>query len=1133
MERPIYSSRTRSELKEGQSLSADLELERESFVVPPNLILPECEMITPEMLPLVELDSAQIRGIIQTVPGGARNIQDIYPLAPLQEGILFHHLVNVQRGDTYVLPTLLSLSSREKLEEFVGALQRVLDRHDILRSAVLWDQLPRPVQVVYRRATLPVEELVLDPRHDQIEQITERMRPERQSLDLRRAPLLRLQVVADRQGTQWYALLQLHHLVCDGQSLATVIAEVRAILEGRERSLPEPVAYRRHVAQALAYTQTHDVDAFFRQTLSEIDEPTAPFGVLDVHSGGSRIGEAHLAVEPELARRLRSQARRLTLSVATLIHAAWALVVSRTSGRNDVVFGTVLLGRMQASVGVRRTVGMFINTLPLRSRLQGVTVKELVEQTQVALLDLLNHEQASLAVARRCSGIPGSAPLFSTLLNYRHSPRNHEADWTANAEIRVLAHQEWTNYPVTLSVDDLGEGFSVTAQTDKRIDPNRVTSYMQTAMQSIVETLEMAPETPVLALSILPERERHQIMESFNATRTVYSHEKLVHQLFEEQARRTPDAIAVVCQQNSWTYRDLNRRANQLARYLTSRGVGPDQLVALCVNRSAEMVVGLLGILKAGGAYVPLDPTSPTERLRYMLEDAAPRLVLAEDNFRAVLPVTQAHLVSLDTKLREIAEYVDENLSAAELALSPQHLVYVIYTSGSTGRPKGVAMAHSSLVNLIDWHRRTFDTTEGLRVLQFAPLGFDVSFQETFSTLCTGGTLVLLDEWLRREPLALIDFLSRESIQRLFVPPMVLQSLAEFSKSSSVDLGSLQDVITAGEQLRISPEISKFFKRHESCRLHNHYGPTESHVVTALTLTGDPDAWPALPTVGRPISNTQIYVLDEHGQPVPIGVTGEIYIGGVGVARGYLKRPELTVKRFINNPFRGASGKTLYRTGDLARYGEDGTLEYLGRNDHQVKIRGYRIELGEIEAQLSLHEQVKEAVVIAREDVPGDKRIVAYITQRSGGAVDDLRARLKALLPEYMIPSAFVILESLPRTPNGKLDRSALPAPKFEVYANGEYESPQGEIEAVLGGIWQQVLRLDRVGRYDNFFSLGGHSMTGMRLIARVAESFNIQVPVHMVFRHPTIHEMAQLVESVLSENPPASQTLDFEEHTI
>jgi amino acid adenylation domain-containing protein len=1107
------------------------------FVVPPNRIPPECETITPEMLPLVELDAEHIERIVQSVPGGAANIQDIYPLAPLQEGILFHHLLNEQGGDTYVLATLLSVSSRDRLEELIAALQGVIDRHDILRTAVLWEQLPQPLQVVHRQATLHVEEIVPDRNGDPTQQIQEWIRPERQRLDLRKAPLLKLQVAPDANGANWHALLQFHHIVCDHMTAEAVISEAVAYLEGRALQMPEPVPYRNHVAQSLAHARTHDAETFFRSKLGDIDEPTAPFGLLDVRGDGSRIHEACEECDATVARRVRTQARRLGVSAATLFHAAWGLVIARTSGRTDVVFGSLLLGRLQGSAGAKPILGMFINTLPLRLRLRDVTAADLVQQTQRELIQLLSHEQASLSVAQRCSGIVGSAPLFSALLNYRHSVPDPEADWAGARGIRVLASQERTNYPITLSVDDLGEGFTLTAQTDLRIEPRRMTGYLHAAVQSLVEALEQAPETPALALSILPESERQQVVESFNATHATYPQEKLIHELFEQQADRTPDLPAVVYEQRSLTYAELNVRANRLARHLRCHGVGRNRLVAICVGRNLDMVVGLLAILKAGAAYVPLDPNYPTDRLKYMLDDSVPQVVLTQQELKGTLPNTEAEVMAMDTHLKALSEYNGDNLSAAELELTSLDRVYVIYTSGSTGRPKGTEMPHRSMVNLIEWHRKSFGTSEGQRVLQFAALSFDVAFQETFSTLCTGGTLVLLNESVRTDPKALIEFLNSGQIHRLFAPPLMLQSLAEFCNTTRALPETLRDIITAGEQLRITPEITDLFGRLNACRLHNHYGPTETHVVTSLTLAEGPEQWPTLPTIGRPIANTKIYVLDDQRQPVPIGVTGEIYIGGAGIARGYLRRPELTVQRFVDDPFSGECGARLYRTGDLSRWRSDGTLEYLGRNDHQVKIRGFRIELGEIEAQLGLHDQVKDAVVIAREDTSGEKRLVAYVTQRDPCAlsVEKLRAHVRAALPEHMVPGAFVLLESLPKTPNGKLDRRALPAPELAADASEDYEAPQGQVEEVLAEMWQELLRVKRVGRLDNFFELGGHSLHVMKLNVKVTERFMVRLSVPAVFKYPTLQLMGKVVESLrsLQEKQPSPEEIAFEEGLI
>ncbi|MBM0108940.1 non-ribosomal peptide synthetase, partial [Steroidobacter sp. S1-65] len=500
--RQVFESPTLADLSRVLSSEAAGAME-----VPANLIPPGCEAITPQMLPLVSLEAQHIERIVRSVPGGAANIQDIYPLAPLQEGILFHHLLDRDRGDTYVSPTVLQLCSKQRLEELSAALQSVIERHDVLRTAVLWEELPQPVQVVYRKAQLSVTELALASDRDVKEQIEEWVKPERQRLDLRQAPLLRLQVAADPHSEQWYALLQTHHIVGDNVAREIVISEIVAHLQGHAQELPPSVPYRNHVAQALAYARTHDAEAFFRGKLGDVDEPTAPFGLLDVHGDGSQVKEAHEELEIELARRIRKQARKLGVSAATLFHAAWGVVMAHTSGRDDVVFGSVLLGRMQGSAGAQRILGMFINTLPLRLKLRGMSAKELVERTQRELIELLSHEQASLAVAQRCSGIGGAAPLFNALLNYRPGATSSPSLSDASG-ISVLIDQERTNYPITLSVDDRGEGFALTAKSNHVIDPHRMTSYLRTALQSLVEALEQSPQRPALLLPILPQSER-------------------------------------------------------------------------------------------------------------------------------------------------------------------------------------------------------------------------------------------------------------------------------------------------------------------------------------------------------------------------------------------------------------------------------------------------------------------------------------------------------------------------------------------------------------------------------------------------------------------------------------------------
>ena len=618
------------------------------------------------------------------------------------------------------------------------------------------------------------------------------------------------------------------------------------------------------------------------------------------------------------------------------------------------------------------------------------------------------------------------------------------------------------------------------------------------------------PQQRISELPLLTERERHQLLVEWNDTQTDYPKDKCIHQLFEAQVETTPNAVAVVFEDQQLTYRELNTKANQLAHYLQTLGVKPEVLVGICVERSIEMVIGLLGILKAGGAYMPLDPAYPAERLVFMLEDAGVPVLLTQSSLKEKLPETEAQLICLDVEAEMLSRFAEENLVSG---VTPTNLAYVIYTSGSTGRPKGVAMEQEPLVNLISWQRKHSTAGYGTKTLQFAPVSFDVSFQEMFATWCSGGTLVMITEELRRDARALLSFMSKHDISRLFLPFVALQHLAEASTESEHLPVNLREIITAGEQLQIISPIVHWFQQLTDCTLHNHYGPSESHVVTFFTLDDAVSDWPPLPPIGHPIANTQIYILDPYLQSVSVGVPGELHIGGACLARGYLNRPDLTAEKFIKNPFSDNPNSRLYKTGDLARYLPDGNIEYLGRIDNQVKIRGFRIELGEIEAVLAQHPLVKENAVIVHEASQTDKRLVAYFVPHQGQVIENtaLRDFLKERLPDYMVPSAFVTKESLPLTPNGKIDRRVLSKDSVSNYQLSEekFVAPRTPDEKLLAGIWASVLGIEQVGVHDNFFELGGHSLLAVSLLAQIEQQFGKHLPLAALFQSATIAELA------------------------
>ncbi|WP_047686004.1 non-ribosomal peptide synthetase, partial [Xenorhabdus sp. NBAII XenSa04] len=1100
------------------------------FVVPPNLIVEGCAVITPDMLPLVSLEQTEIDTIVETVTGGARNVQDIYPLAPLQEGILFHHLLQAQ-GDDYLLQTLLAFNTRQHLDAFLSALQQVIDRHDILRTAVCWQGLTQPVQVVWRQASLCINNFTPATADDVLTQLRAHTDPRRYRLDLNRAPLFAADIAHDPAQDEWLLALRFHHLVSDHITLELIFAEIAQIQQGNAEMLPVALPYRNFITQILSVPASEH-EAFFRDQLAGIDVPTAPFGVLFMPDNDDTIAKASLSLSSVLAQAVRTQARRLGVSPSVLFHVACAQVLAQTSGSDDVVFGSVLLGRLQGVTGADQILGMFINTLPMRVSLVDYSVQEVVQATYRSLTTLLEHEQAPLALAQQCSGIAQPMPLFSTLLNYRHSQMNNsqlgkaeaDASETIWADIRLVSAEERTNYPITLSVDDLGDGFQLTALTIASIDPARLTAYLATALSGLVDALIHAPQQPILQVSILPDSERQQLLVDFNATQADFPQDALIHQLIETQVARTPGATAVVCGEQSLSYEELNNRANRLAHHLITLGVRPDDRVAICMTRSLEMVVGLLAILKAGGAYVPLDPVYPTERLVYMLEDAAPIVMLTQAEWADRLSNTIAINTSTNDVIpTAITTIVLNNQQEAFLTSQPvynpdvqsgltsHHLAYVIYTSGSTGLPKGVAITHRNTVNFLTWAKQNFSSEELINTLFATSLSFDLAVYECFAPLISGGTVHLVSDVLSlvttEHPVSLIN--------------TVPSAIAHLLEVNAVPM-TTQTVNLAGEALK-SHIVERLFA--STCIQHvcNLYGPSETTTYSTWVRMKRTEGF--VHHIGRPIANTQIYILDHHGQPAPLGVIGEIHIAGVGVARGYLNRPELTDERFLPDPFSSTPDARMYKTGDLGRWLPDGNIEYLGRKDFQVKLRGFRIELGEIEARLMQCDGVREAVVILREDLCGNlgedtsyekageqKRLVAYLRPFDNVELvpAELRQQLAQYLADYMLPGAFVILETFPLTPNGKLDRQALPAPDVSAIMVRGYEAPMGEMEVALAEIWQNLLGLEQIGRHDHFFELGGHSLLAIQLVSRVRQDLARELPLQQLFANPLLANLAQ-----------------------
>ncbi|KAF9995256.1 hypothetical protein BGZ79_011059, partial [Entomortierella chlamydospora] len=1133
------------------ALAQSIDKNRIIMEAPKNLITLDTTRITPELLPLVDFTQDDIDLIVNQVESGVTNIQDIYALSPLQDGILFHHIM-ATKGDPYLLAKRMSFDNKDNLDHYLDAVQKVVDRHDVLRTAIMWENLSVPAQVVLRHVTLPITELSLDPMDgtivDQIMRLTD---PREHRLNLTQAPLIRFIVAQDTDGS-WILVELFHHIVGDHSTSEFMANEIKAFHEGCGETLPQPQPFRNLISHIRSGPGIEVQQPFFTKMLADIDTPALPYGLSDVHRDGVDVAESHLILSQDLNNRLRGHAKRMGVSLASLCHLAWAQVVSRTSGNERVVFGTVLFGRMQGGSGSDQAMGLFMNTLPIRIDVGGISVEESVRRTQADLAALLEHEHAPLALAQRCSSIPSGTPLFSSLLNFLHN--TVQSSETSDIQgMKVIDFQERTNYPFSVSVEDGGDTLGLIAQVVKQFDSARICEYMQQALLSLVDALENMPRMQVRDLEIVSTVERELLLQSWNATDAAYPDHSYIHRMFEKQVSRSPEDVAIVFEDRKVSYVELNARANGIAHRLRNLGVKPDTLVAICMERSPEMVIGLLAIMKAGGAYVPIDPAYPGERLRLILSDAAPAVLLADSVGRTALGEPAiASLPVID--LSGTQESSDSNLCLDDL--TPQHLAYVIYTSGSTGTPKGVMITHSGACNYLHWSLGTYAPKRGAVVS--SSISFDATVTSLWTPLLCGSTVTLLksgNDDLSMRNLLLIHSIEIYSKTNEFELPTVfinvgneVESLEDYVRTQGEGLlkitpahldmmgrrlmadgvkTKIDTFVIGGEAL--NPSTVELWRNIQpDVRLVNEYGPTETvvgcSVYEMITQLKQSTNVP----IGRPIANTRLYVLDSHRQPVPLGAIGELYIGGSGVARGYLNRPDLTAERFIPDPFSDVKGGRMFKSGDLARYLPDGNLLFLGRNDDQVKIRGYRIELGEIEAQLSEHALVRETAVIALGE-GANKRLVAYIVaEPTDGLVLALRSHLSSKLPEYMIPAAFVRLNELPLTPNGKLDRLALPDPGIDSFVSREYEPPQNGIESTLAEIWSELLDIGRIGRHDNFFMLGGHSLLAVQMIERLRR-VGLNISIRALFDKPTLSALAQSIDrsQAIIEAPKNLITLD------
>ncbi|WP_406098937.1 amino acid adenylation domain-containing protein [Streptomyces sp. NBC_01013] len=1041
---------------------------------------------------------------------------DTIPLSDHQQGMWFLEQMGVL-GAAYNQTALHLITGDLDVAALRSAIAEIMRRHEILRTAFpARDGIG--VQVVEppgdpRFTLLDVSDLSADEQRKWLDE-RKRMYAEYR-FDISVAQNFRTELIR-LAPAEHVLVFRSYHLVLDGPSHANLYEELRTFYRAYRTGTPAdvPELSMQYGDYALWQNSRGDAETqrhmdYWRQRLAgaphtfdlPVDRPRAATAELD----GDTV---EVPVPADVADGLRRLARQEGATLFMVMLTAFHTLLYRWSGQSDVSVGTIVDGR--ARPDVEANIGHFVNPVVVRADLAGrPTFAGLLGQIQPRLLEAYEHRHAPfdrLVAELRPERDLAVQPLFQVLFTYLRAESFDMLDGLTVTPIEPderKAMFDLTLFAHENEAGDLTVGLEYQTALFERATMQRLAGYLVTLLAGVVTT----PDVAIDDLPLMSAAQRHEVLELWNGRVTRYDDDICLHQVVERQVAATPTAVAAVFGDRELTYRELDEQANALAWQLRELGVGPDERVGIALPRSLDMVVANLAVLKAGGACVPIDPTYPAARQQLIAQDAALRLVIRPADGTG--PEGDAPVLAYSPSARA---------TGPANPADPADIAWVLYTSGSTGRPKGVAMPHRALLNQVRWQLRQGRGGRG-RTLQWAALSFDIFYQEMLTTLAAGETLVLVEEEVRHDFERLLDVIEAQRIERVFMPFVALQGMAELAVRLGRFPSSLRAVLTAGEQLQATPVIREFFTRLPDCTLFNQYGPIEVHLATSHQLGGDPAQWPALPPIGRPFDNARTYVLDAALRPVPPGVTGELFVGGAPLARGYQGRPELTAERFLPDPF--GDGARMYRTGDQVRWNADGRLEFIGRFDDQVKIRGFRVEVAEIETVLVGHPQVLKCAVAAHRYGVGDRRLVAYVVPdpQAPPAAAELRAFLAHRLPDYMVPAAYLTVTELPRTPSGKLSRALLPRPDGEAEWAGaaEYEPPGTPLEERIAAIWTEVLAVPRVGVRDNFFELGGHSLLAVALVNKVGDLVGRTVPLRTLFEAPTVAGLA----ARLSEEDP------------
>lgn len=1043
----------------------------------------------------------------------------------------------------YNIPYIATIRGSVHYDAFNRAVNRLIERHESLRTCFV-EVAGEPKQVIHPELSVEVgwhdlRRFTGRAATEQLQQLCTAVT--NNVFDLTKAPLFRVALVGLSGETT--IITTIHHIISDGWSIGVFQRELSALyqeeLGGRAADLPElKIQYadftiwqrERLQGEGLAALRDYWVERLKgSSTLLEIP------GDYPRPEKQTFRGDVHMFdITAYHAGKLEALSREYGVTLFMTLFAAFSVLLSRITGQSDILVGTPIAGRKNAEM--ENIIGLFVNTLVLRAEIDpSASFTSLLAQIKTTTLEAFEHQDMpfeKLVLELNPERDLAHSPLIQILFTLQNIPplqdlMADDAGAPASASQNLDGHTDTAKFDFALFVSEVGDKLQCSIEYNIDLFSAQTIQDIGEFYVNVIDQILESPSASISSYRLLTPKRRQAQIDASRGPEAEIRLEKGCHRLFEQQVKERPDAAAICTSAGKTvTYSELDAYTNRLARFLKQQGVHTGDRVGLCLDRGKEQVAAVLGLAKIGATYVPLDPTYPKNRLAAILADVQASLVLSSSTvdmvFEADMPV-----ISLDEQQIAINTFSAQSFNEC---VDVESALYVIHTSGSTGRPKGVAMPHRSLLNLINWQMRNRVFPPGTVTLQYASLNFDVATQEIFTTLASGGCLQLVDDNLRRESPRLLEFLRAQNVERIFLPPVALEQLAIAACERKFHLDALKQVVVAGDRLQITDSVRDFFAEYTDARLENQYGPTESHVVSSHTLSGSPLDWPAFPPIGKAIDNVQLYVLDECLEPVPNMVAGELYIGGLAVALGYFGRDEETRLRFIRDPF-SSIDRCLYRSGDIARYEKDGTLTFLGRADHQIKLRGFRIEPGEIEIALKQHQAIRDAIVIKRTSAHGDDHLVAYVVGEPNMNVESsaLRIWLSTSLPAYMIPNHFVALDRFPLTTSGKIDRRKLPAVQTDMSHDAEREhvEPRMPVERFLADCWREVLHVERVSIHDNFFDLGGHSLSATQLVSRIRDQFDIELPLYRVFERPTLELLA--IEIVQQQALNQREQVDLE----